>query len=270
MRSLALVGASTALGLVALLALLWVAQRSLIYFPSTDTPTPPAWGLPQAEVVHLTTDDGLTLTAWYVPAPAQTAAPWTVVVFNGNAGHRGHRAGLATRLSALGHAVLLVDYRGYGGNPGSPTEDGLIRDARAVRRWLDSRSDVLPERIAYFGESLGAAVAIQLSRAHPPGALILRSPFSSLAAIGRTHYPWLPVGLLLRDQFASIDVIGTIRAPLVIIAGDADRIVPLHDTQRLFDAAQMPKRLVIIAGADHNDDALVWGPQVMQVLQTLR
>lgn len=269
MRSLATVGISVAIGFGALVLLVWFAQRSLIYFPARDTPTPAVYGLPQAEIVQVTTDDGLALTAWYVPAPNPNASMWTVVVFNGNAGHRGHRAGLATRLAALGHATLLVDYRGYGGNPGTPTEEGLMRDARAIWAHLASRPDVDMSRVAYFGESLGAGVAVQLAAVHPPAALILRSPFSSLAAIGRTHYPWLPVRWLLRDQFATIDHITRIDVPLLIIAGDADRIIPLSDTQRLYDAARPSKRLVIIEGADHNDEALVWGPQVMQAVAEL-
>lgn len=269
MRSLAGLGVSVAIGFSAMVVLVWLAQRSLIYFPARDTPTPEAFGLPQAEVVRVTTDDGIELAAWYVAAPDPSAASWTIVVFNGNAGHRGHRAGLATRMAAQGHATLLVDYRGYGGNPGTPTEDGLLRDAQAVWAYLASRPRVNLSRVAYFGESLGAGVAVRLALEHPPAALILRSPFSSLAAIGRTHYPWLPVRWLLRDRFSSIDHIAHIDVPLLVIAGDADRIIPLSDTQRLFDAARSPKRLVIIEGADHNDEALVWGPQVMQSVWAL-
>jgi len=271
MRTLVSLVLSIAIGFSALVVLAWIAQRSLIYFPARDTPAPADYGLPQAEVVRMTTDDGLALAAWFVAAPDATASAsgWTVVVFNGNAGHRGHRVGLAMRLAALGHATLLVDYRGYGGNPGSPTEDGLRRDARAVWAYLASQPDVDLSRVAYFGESLGAAVAVQLAVEHPPAALILRSPFSSLAAIGRTHYPWLPVRWLLRDRFESIDHIAHLDVPLLVIAGDGDRIIPLSDTQRLFDAARSPKLLVVIEGADHNDAALVWGPQVMQAVADL-
>lgn len=269
MRSLTSLGVSLAVGFSLLVVVIWLVQRSLIYFPARDTPTPTAHGLPHAEVVQLSTDDGLVLTAWYVAAPETGASRWTIVVFNGNAGHRGHRVGLATRLAAQGHATLLVDYRGYGGNPGSPTEDGLLRDARAVWAYLASRPGVDLARVAYFGESLGAGVAVRIAVEHPPAALILRSPFSSLAAIGRTHYRWFPVRWLLRDQFASVDHIAQIDVPLLVIAGSADRIIPLSDTQRLFDAARAPKRLLVIEGADHNDEALVWGPQVMQAVAEL-
>ena len=122
--------------------------------------------------------------------------------------------------------MLLLDYRGYVGNPGSPSEDGLLADARAARAYLLSRADVDPARLVYFGESLGAAVAVALAAEHPPAALILRSPFTSLADIAAVHYPFLPAGLMLRDRYESIERIGRVRAPLLVVAGQRDRIVP--------------------------------------------
>jgi fermentation-respiration switch protein FrsA (DUF1100 family) len=253
-----------------LLAVLWLAQRSFIYFPDGQVPAPAALGLPDAETVRFTTEDGLDLEAWFVP-PRVPPADRTIIVFNGNAGHRGHRAMLAALFAEHGFSTLLVDYRGYGGNPGLPSERGLERDARAARQYLASRADVDPSRIVYFGESLGAAVAVRLAVDHPPAALVLRSPFSSLTALGAAHYPFLPVRWLLEDRYPSVERIGAIRCPILFIAGDADRIVPLDDTQALFDAAPMPKRLVVIDGADHNDEALAVGPRVIRaVVEWLR
>ena len=137
-----------------------------------------------------------------------------VIVFNGNAGHRGYRIPLAQALSQRGLAVLLFDYRGYGGNPGSPTESGLIQDARAVLQYALSRDDVDPDKVVYFGESLGAAVAVALAVEAPPVALVLRSPFSSMVRIGQTHYPFLPVGLMLKDRYESDKRIPRVSAPL--------------------------------------------------------
>jgi pimeloyl-ACP methyl ester carboxylesterase len=183
---------------VLLLALVWALQRRLIYLPM-DHDVPPARALlPTAQEVVLRTTDGLALGAWLVE-PAEPA--WgAVLVFNGNAGHRGYRAPLADALSRSGLAVLLLDYRGYGTNPGTPSERGLRLDADAAAAFLAARG-YPPERLVYFGESLGAAVAVDLAARRHPAALVLRSPFSSLAEIGRTHYPFLPVGLLLRDRF---------------------------------------------------------------------
>jgi fermentation-respiration switch protein FrsA (DUF1100 family) len=251
--------------LLVVLAVIWFGQRGLIYFPDGQAPAPAAFGLPDAEPQTVDTEDGLTLGGWFLPARARDTG-YTVIIFNGNAGHRGYRAGLAAQLAARGVSVFLFDYRGYGGNPGLPSETGLSRDARAALAYLGRRPGVDLTRIVFFGESLGAAVAVRLALEYPPAALILRSPFSSMAAIGSFHYPILPVRLLLRDRYPTIDLIPKITSPLLIVAGDADRIVPLADTQELFDAAPQPKRLVVIPGADHNDEALCEGPALVRAV----
>jgi uncharacterized protein len=256
-RLLALIGAV----LAALLALLWLTQRRMMYFPSGDVPSPVQVGLSRAETASFATDDGLTLNGWFVPA--EGASRGTVIVFNGNAGNRAYRSDLAAQLAASGLAVLLFDYRGYGENPGSPTEEGLALDARAARRYVLSRGDVDGRRLVYFGESLGSAVAVRLAVEHPPHALILRSPFTSFVDLGRLHYPILPVGWILRDRYPSVDRISRISCPLLVIAGSADALVPVSQSRRLFEAALEPKRLEIVEGADHNDEVLVAGPRVV-------
>jgi fermentation-respiration switch protein FrsA (DUF1100 family) len=248
--------------LAVVLAALWALQRRLIYFPFGRVPAPSAVGLDDAEEVAFAAGDGVVLRAWFVPAPASPARA-TVLVLNGNAGNRAYRAPLARALRARGLHVLLLDYRGYGGSGGSPSESGLLADARAAREFLLRRPDVDPARVVYFGESLGAAVALALALDHPPAALVLRSPFTSLADVGRVHYPILPVGRLLRDRYANAERIARLRAPLAVIAGDRDSIVPFEQSRALFDAAPDPKRFVAIRGADHNDEPLMWGPEVV-------
>jgi fermentation-respiration switch protein FrsA (DUF1100 family) len=250
--------------IAALLALLWVGQRRLMYFPDGRVSAPREVGLAGVESVRFPTADGLELAGWFVPAGAEAKA--TVLVFNGNAGNRAYRAPLATALAAHGFNVLLFDYRGFGGNPGSPTEIGLAADARAARDYLADRPDVGAARVVYFGESLGTGVAVALAAEQPPAALILRSPFTSMADVGAYHYPILPVRLLLRDRFASRDTIGHVRAPVLVIAGDRDEIVPLEHSRRLYDAAPSPKELVIIKGASHNDDELLAGEEMIQAI----
>jgi len=246
--------------LLTFLVVLWSTQRGMLYFPDDRAVPPAASVLAGAEDVAFTTEDGLLLRGWFVPARAPAVA--AVLVLNGNAGNRSDRAPLAGALSREGLAVLLFDYRGYGGNPGSATETGLLRDARAAAEYLATRTDT--SRIAYFGESLGAAVAVALAAERPPLALILRSPFTSLADIGRHHYPYLPVHpLLLQDTYGSIERIGTLRAPLLVIAGERDRIVPAAFSRRLYDAAAEPKRYVAVPGADHNGGALLSGEIVI-------
>ncbi len=247
-------GAVGVLAVVLVLVLaLWAVQRSIIYIGDSSTPDLRAMG-EGWQAVTLETGDGLALAAWYRPPEPERPL---VVVFNGNAGNRGVRADLGRSLADAGFGVLLTDYRGYGGNPGSPTEDGLASDARAAAAF--AAEQVPPEGLVYFGESLGAAVAIELATERPPAALILRSPFTSLVAVGRHHFPWLPVSLMLKDRYPSDERMGLLRSPTLVIAGDADSTVPFEQSRAIFDAAPQQKRLVVIEGADHNDAALVAG-----------
>ncbi len=218
--------------------------------------------LPGGHDVVIKTDDGIRLGAWYLPVAVGRHGP-AVLVCNGNGGDRSGRALLAAGLSRLGLSVLLFDYRGYGGNPGNPTEEGLAADARAAQQWLAAQPEVDPNRIVYFGESLGAAVVIGLAMERPPAALVLRSPFTSLREVGRVHYPWLPVGRLLIDRYPSIDRIGSVTAPLLVIAGDRDDIVPESLSKKLYEAAPEPKRYLSVPGANHNDPELIDGPRML-------
>jgi fermentation-respiration switch protein FrsA (DUF1100 family) len=257
----------TALGVLALLMVLvlggtglWMVQRRLIYFPDRSAPDlgllGPGWGQ-----VAYDTADGLTLQAWYrAPDPGQPV----VIVFNGNAGNRGGRVSFGGDLADAGLGVLLTDYRGYGGNPGHPTEAGLGRDARAAAKFVRDRAAGNP--VVYFGESLGAAVAVELATHEPPAALVLRSPFTSLADVGRVHYPWLPVSALLKDRYPSIERIGSIQTPTLVIAGEVDSIVPVDLSRDLYAAAPGLKRLLVVPNADHNDWALVAGREMIETV----
>lgn len=265
-----LIAVQTTLGLIVFaLVVLWVGQRWLIYFPERQVPPLQTMGLPTAEPVSFHTEDDLRLEGWFVH-PEGPRTGQTVIVFNGNGGNRAHRTPLAVALARAGHAVLLFDYRGYGGNPGLPSERGLQRDARAALQAVLSRDDVDDSRIVYFGESIGTGVAVHLASERPPHALILRSPFTSLVDVGRHHYPFLPVAWLLRDRFVSVDRIASSGAPLLVIAGTGDRIVPVEMSEALYQAAPEPKRLVTIEGAEHNDGILLSGrPVVAAVVKFL-
>jgi len=246
-------------------ALLWTLQRRLIYFPVGDVPPADEIGLSAVEAVTFQTVDGLTLSGWFFAASGPSP-PATVLVFNGNAGNRAYRGPLAAALQQQGFQVLLVDYRGYGGSPGGPSKDGLAADARGARAYLAGRADVDLSRLVYFGESLGTAVAVDLAVEHPPAAVVLRSPFTSLGDVGQLHYPFLPVRLLLRDRFSAIDQIRQIRVPLLVIAGGRDRIVPIDNTRRLYDAAIAPKTWLVLPHADHNDYELLAGDEMIQAI----
>ena len=249
-------------GVVAVvLTLVWLLQRRLIYFPlSVDVP-PVATVLPDAQEVVIPTADGLHLAGWFAPAGASRA---TVIVFNGNAGDRSFRAPLASALVRANFSVLLFDYRGYGRNPGSPSEQGLLADARAAHAYVTGPLGVDPARLVLFGESLGASVAVSLAVEQRPAALILRSPFTSLEDMARLHYPFIPAGPLLRDRFDSIGHIRRIECPVLVVAGERDQIVPPEHSRRLFEAIPGPRRFVLIPAADHNDFEMLAGHQLMK------
>jgi len=266
MENVLRVGLIPLAALVTLVSALWLLQRRLIYFP--DTAVPPAGSmLPGAQEITLWTEDGLELSAWHV-APTRADRGITVLIMPGNAGSRALRAPLARRLVSQGVAVLLLDYRGFGGNPGRPSEDGLITDARAARAYLLNHG-VPAQRLIYFGESLGAAVATRLATEAPPGGLVLRSPFTALAAVGSRHYPLLPIRLLLRDRFLVTELIVQVQVPTTVIYGSADTIVAPEQSAAVAAAAGGPVRTVEVVGADHNDDALLEGTELVAAVLDL-
>jgi fermentation-respiration switch protein FrsA (DUF1100 family) len=246
-----------AVAMAVTLGMLWFFQRSLIYLPSQRVPDPP----PGAQEVTYKTEDGLTLSGWLMRVENERGL---VIVFNGNAGNRADRLPLGTALVEEGYSVLLTDYRGYGGNPGSPSEDGLRTDARAAHTFVTEGLGI--SELVYFGESLGAGVAIALAVEETPGALVLRSPFSSLTAVAAHHYWYLPSSLLLEDRFPNVERIGTVEAPVLVVAGSADDVVPTELSREVYEAANEPKRLVIIDGAGHNDAALLDGVEMIQTI----
>jgi pimeloyl-ACP methyl ester carboxylesterase len=252
--------------LVVVLAMVWSLQRRLIYFPTRAAPAAVAG----VREVVLDTADGLRLAAWLMPPPgdgvARSSVPRdgvAVLVLHGNAGDRAGRLPLATAVAAGGSTALLVDYRGYGGNPGSPSEQGLADDARAGWDYLTAHG-FSADRIVLFGESLGAAVATGLAAGLAgsglvPRGLVLRSPFASLAAVGREHYSFLPVGALLRDKYEVAEQIRRVRAPTIVVYGTADTVVPPGQSRAVADAAANLAGVVAVDGADHNDAVLAFG-----------
>ena len=238
----------------ALVGGVYLIQRSLMYAPGTDTPVPEASGVPEMRPVRVTTSDGVTLTSWY--RPAAQGMP-TVVFFHGNAGHIGHRGFKARTFLDAGYGLVLVGYRGYGGNPGSPTEEGFYADGRAVLELL-ARNGVAASRMVLYGESLGTGVAVHLAleaaRAGVPvGAVVLEAPFDSMAEMARYHYPYLPAYWLVKDRYESVAKIDRIGSPLFLLHGGRDQVVPSIFGRKLFQAARDPKELLVLPEADHND-----------------
>lgn len=236
------------LGYGALLALMYLFQRSLMYFPDATRMAPAAAGLPQAEEVTLVSADGERLIAWHV-APRGPKA--VVLYFQGNAGASNLRAERFAWLTADGTGLLALSYRGYGGSTGKPSEDGLMRDARAAYDFAAARYPA--KRIVLWGESLGTAVAIALAAERAVVGVILDAPFTSAADVGAAAYPFAPVRWLIKDTFRSDQRIARVSAPLLLLHGERDSIIPIAFGERLFALAREPKRMVRFPQGNHAD-----------------
>ncbi len=180
----------------------------------------------------------MDLTAWY---KASAAGRPVLVYFHGNGGNIAGRTGRLQIFDSLGWGALFVEYRGYGPNPGTPSEQGFARDALAAYGFLQERQ-ILPSRIILYGESLGTGVAVRLATARPVAAVILDSPYTSIAAVAQAHFPWLPAALLIRNKFYLLSRIRDIHAPLLIMQGALDSVVPPAQGQADFAEALPPKQ----------------------------
>lgn len=225
--------------------------NSLLFFPAREILATPAQAGIAFEDVAIETEDGQRLHGWWVPACAGPVRRH-VLLCHGNAGNVGDRVTHAALLRAAGLDVLLFDYRGYGDSTGRPSELGTYRDAHAARLALLARPQVDPARVIYLGESLGGAVALELALAHPPAGLVLMSTFTSVRDMARRHYPILPPRLV-PDAYPSLRRVHELRAPLLVLHGDRDEIVPVLHAEALFEAAPEPKQLHVIEGVGHND-----------------
>jgi fermentation-respiration switch protein FrsA (DUF1100 family) len=248
-----------AAGIVLLLAVLFVAvfvlaQDRLLYFPTRPlAATPAAFGL-NADELSVVAEDGVRLEGWRIRGAGTRA----LLFFHGNAGNIADRLERAKLLNArFGLDIFLVDYRGYGRSQGSPSEAGLYRDARAVYGAAIS-AGFRPEQIVIFGESLGAAVAVDLARSRPCAGLVLEAPFLSIPAIARVHYPFVPT-FFVRSRYDNLAKIGDVAAPKLILVPELDEVVPPIHGRRLFEAARGAREIFVVPGAQHSDAYVVGG-----------
>lgn len=228
---------------------LYVLQRRLLFHPNTTRPELGDLALLGVREVVLTTEDGLSLSSWYLPP--RRGRP-VVAYFHGNGGHIGYRTERLHRFARDGYGALMLEYRGYGGNPGAPCEAGLHADAVAALDYLAGEA-IAPDRLVLWGESLGSGVAVHLAARRAVAAVILEAPFTSVAAIAQSRYPFLPAALLVRDRFDSLARIAELRAPLLVMHGERDRIVPVRYGRALLDAAPPPKEGWFSAEAGHKN-----------------
>jgi fermentation-respiration switch protein FrsA (DUF1100 family) len=238
--------------------------RSLVYFPSREIPhTPAAAGLTFREL-SFTTDDSVRLCGWWITTEQQDRRG-AILFCHGNGGNIADRLLEAQHLTKAGFDVLLFDYRGYGSSEGHADEQGTYRDALAARSALLAQPDADQAHVMYLGESLGGAVALHLALEHPPAGLILQSTFTSIRDMARHHYPFIPP-FVIPDWYPSRSTVARLRAPLLVLHGDRDDIVPLSQGQALYDAAPPRKEVHIFAGRGHNDLVAGSGTEYVSVI----
>ena len=232
--------------------MLFFQQRSFIYHPDQSLPDKDALGISHfVNDVQILTQDRLTLRGWFIP-PSSTDKP-VILFFHGNAGNISHRLSKIIPYTKAGYGILLAEYRGYGGNPSSPTEDGLYNDARAYYAWLGKRG-YSGRDIVLYGESLGSGVAVQMAMEHSPRALILETPYAKLSDPAQRRYFFIPfIEILMHDTFRSIDKIGNIQAPKLFMIAERDEVLGPDTGLNLYEAAMTPKTLKVFQNAGHNE-----------------
>lgn len=253
-----------------LVATMYVIQRGMMYMPDTSPPSLQRGGVPDMAAATLSTEDGLVLRSWY--KPAAPGRP-TLVYFHGNAGNIEIRGYKARPYLDGGYGLLLVGYRGFGGNAGSPSEEGFYADGRAALAFLESQGVARKDMVVY-GESLGSGIAVHMAweaagANRPLGAVVLEAPFTAMGDVAQHHYFYLPAKWLVKDRYDSASKIAAIGVPLLIVHGEADGVVPIKFGRRLFEMAVEPKDAMWISGYGHNDlyDSPVPHQKVMAFLE---
>jgi uncharacterized protein len=264
-RGLLAIVAIAAAAYLGFAGLIYTQQRNILFRPDPTRSSPAAAGLPTATETVFAAPDGPDVIAWRVP-PRDATKP-VVLYLHGNARSLARRADRLQRLTADGAGLFALSWRGYGGSGGAPSEAGFRADATAAMDLL-AREGIGPERIVIFGESLGTGVAVMLAAERPVRALILDSPYESIAAIGAELYWWLPVNLLIRDPFRAIDAAPHVKAPVLAFACTDDWLTPYAGAQRLMAAFPGMKRLITVERRCHIPGFAAGGEAIMRLLRT--
>ncbi|MEU4601156.1 alpha/beta hydrolase [Nocardia sp. NPDC023988] len=236
--------------------------NALVYHPERHlAQTPAALGLDYRDL-HMRTADGIDLHGWFVRAEHPRAH---ILYAHGNAGTIGDRVSIIALLVAAGFDVLAFDYRGFGHSTGAPDEHGTYLDARAARTALLEQPEVDPARVVYLGKSLGGGVLLELAGEYPPAGMVLMSTFSGMRDAARSVYPFLPAPLV-PDAYPNLRRISALRAPVLMMHGEHDELLPLRHAERLYAAANEPKQLIVVPGAGHNDVIDTLGPRWPQLI----
>jgi fermentation-respiration switch protein FrsA (DUF1100 family) len=226
---------------------LYLFQRHLLYIPGSGRPVLGELAALGVREVNVPTAEGLSLLSWYLPPRDDRLV---ITYFHGNGGHIGYRAERLRWFARYGYGVLMLEYRGYGGNPGTPNETGFHADGAAALDFLANRG-IPSTRVVLYGESLGSGVAVPLATQREVAGLILEAPFTSVSEVAQYHYPFMPAAGMVWDRFDSLSRIGKVRAPILILHGERDRVVPIRFGRALFEAAPEPKEFWSASEAGH-------------------
>ena len=239
-------------------------EKSFIFFPEKRIfQTPADIGIEYEELM-IQTSDGVKINGWFIPS---TNSRTTMLWLHGNAGNISHRVDQLRHFhQQLNVNILMVDYREYGRSEGEVSEQGTYQDALSSFDYLSGRPELDSEKIFVFGQSLGAAVAVELAVQRRIFGLILEAPFTSIKDMAKEVLPWLPIGGLLSTKYDNFSKIGQIETPVLILHGDQDSTVPYSHGQRLFEAAPQPKTFYTINGAGHNDTYIIGGPAYFETI----
>jgi uncharacterized protein len=232
-------------------SVMYFKQHDFLYLADTTSPGTPAENeVPNMKVVNVETEDGLKLFGWFVPPKKKTGK--IIVIFHGSEGNIKHRAIKSTVFDEQGYGVYIAEYRGYGGNPGVPNEEGLYKDGRAAIKWLDSQG-YFHDQYVLYGDSIGSGVAVQMALEYQIKLMVLEAPFTSLPDAAGARFSWAIPGLLMKEKFDNYEKISKINPALLIVHGGSDPITPPRLAKKLFAAANEPKSLMILPGASHAD-----------------
>jgi fermentation-respiration switch protein FrsA (DUF1100 family) len=230
----------------------FIAQRKLMYFPDASRVSPASFALPGVEERILRTPDGQELVAWYGRAPRGRP---TILYFHGNAGNLANRAERVRKYLARGFGVFILSYRGYRGSSGQPTEKNNVADAKLAYDALIAEG-VAPQEIILYGESLGSGIAMQVAAAKPVGGVILDAPYTSIVDVAVGAYPYFPVRPFLFDRYETMRYVPAVHAPLLVVHGEADEVIPVSMGRAVYAAANGPKEIATFPGAGHSDHHL--------------
>jgi fermentation-respiration switch protein FrsA (DUF1100 family) len=250
-------------GYVGVCGVMFMRQESFVFFPEQALAGRPSDVGLRYEEVRLRTADGLTLGAWWIPAERPQGA---LVFAHGNGGNISHRLDKVTLLHKLGLSVLAFDYRGYGESEGKPSEEGTYRDMDTAVAFVMREKACPAGRLLFYGESLGGAVAVEAASRQQPTGLILESTFTSVPAMARLYYSWLPTGLFLKIRFDSLARIPAVNCPKLILHSPDDDIVPYAMGRELFAAASEPKAFADLRGG-HNSGGIADSPLARSALE---